>query len=305
MPLTEEVEDVVRAFLKESGFASAGGVVTDLDGTALHESQGRIYIPKPVELGFKELHDLGRPFVLNTLRFPLSVLRTFGRDWYSVSNAPIPAVTLNGSLLGYVTKDSGDGMSFEEIAAYPLAADEIDAALDGVQALLEGGFKDVLLFYYPRDWRTGEIIWTPSPESVLPVKERYVSASSVTAVQFGKLRNQLHAEEICMMFLLVNAPKEQLMAYQHTRRSNFFTQRGVDKLFGAERMAEALRFDLARSMGAGDTELDRFLSGVGLAVLVGGLHLEFKGQMATLRLKDSFDLGDLLFRTAAILRQEA
>src|SRR5215211_7034205 len=121
----------LQQFLEQSTFASAGGVITDLDGTALHEDKGRIYIPKSVELGFKELHDLGRPFVLNSLRFPLSVLRTFGRDWYSVSNSPIPTVTLNGSLLGYVIQEPSGEMSFEEIAAFPLAQTEIDRVLEG------------------------------------------------------------------------------------------------------------------------------------------------------------------------------
>src|SRR5258708_4992445 len=106
----------------------------------------------------------------------------------------------------------------------------------------------------------------------------------------------MHAEEICMIFLLIEAPRKQLMAYQHTRPSNFFTRNGVDKLFGAQRIAEFLSFDLTRSIGAGDTGLDRFLSGVGLAVLVGGLELEFKGLLHTIRLKDSFELGELLFR---------
>jgi hypothetical protein len=47
--------------------------------------------------------------------------------------------------------------------------------------------------------------------------------------------------------------------------------------------------------------LDRFLSGVGLALLVGSLPLDFHGIHATLRLKNSFELGDLLFETAALL----
>src|SRR5947209_4107704 len=106
MGVAPNVDQVLKQFLEESGFAAQGGVVTDLDGTALHEYRGRITIPAPVELGFKQLHDMGRPFVLNSLRFPLSVLRTFGRDWYNLSNSPIPAVTLNGSLLGYVTKST-------------------------------------------------------------------------------------------------------------------------------------------------------------------------------------------------------
>jgi hydroxymethylpyrimidine pyrophosphatase-like HAD family hydrolase len=114
--LDERTTYALQRFVEKSDFAQLGGVITDLDGTALHEEAGRIYIPKPVELGLKELHDLGRPFVLNTLRFPLSVLRSFGRDWYGVSNSPIPTVTLNGSLLGYVIKTPDDEMAFEEMA---------------------------------------------------------------------------------------------------------------------------------------------------------------------------------------------
>src|SRR5437764_995466 len=125
-PMTEVTADptgVVTQFLGACNFAQSGAIITDLDGTALHEDEGRIYIPKPVELGFKHLHDLGRPFILNSLRFPLSILRTFGRDWYSASNSPVPAVTLNSSLLGFVTKSAADEIAFEEIAAFPLPAE--------------------------------------------------------------------------------------------------------------------------------------------------------------------------------------
>uniref|UniRef100_Q021R4 Hydrolase of the HAD superfamily-like protein n=1 Tax=Solibacter usitatus (strain Ellin6076) TaxID=234267 RepID=Q021R4_SOLUE len=303
--LLPEAHETLSMFVAASRFRDAGGVITDLDGTALHEDQGRIYIPKPVELGLKRLYDLGRPFVLNSLRFPLSILRTFGRDWYSISNAPIPTVSLNGSLLGYVTQNAQGEMIFEEIAAYPLARDEIDQALDSLEELLGNGIQEALLFYYPRDWRVGEVIWTPIPERVLGVKEKYVSASSVTAVELRKLRDQLHAEDICMMFLLLDIPEERLMAYQHTRRNSFFTQAGVDKLFGARQIAEQLHFDLASSIGAGDTELDRFLMGVGLAVLVGGLPLDFHGVHGTLRLKNSFELGNLLFEVANLLGENA
>jgi len=108
-----------------------------------------------------------------------------------------------------------------------------------------------------------------------------------------------------MLFLLLNLPSEQLMAYQHTKRENFITHAGVDKLFGAQRMAEYVKFDLGSSIGAGDTELDRFLAGVGLAVLVGGLPLDFHGVHGTLRLKDSFELGGLLFDVAGMLEETA
>jgi hypothetical protein len=304
MDLDQTVTESLQSFVKESDFARTGAVMTDLDGTALHEEAGRIYIPKPVEFGFKALHDLGRPFVLNTLRFPLSVLRTFGRDWYSISNSPIPAITLNGSMLGLVTT-AGDEMAFEEIAAFPLAAGEIDSVVDMAGELIAGDLKNLLLFYYPRDWPMGEIIWTPTADKVIAVKEKYTSASSVTAVEMEKLRKQLHDEEICMIFLLVEATHEQLMAYQHTSPSSFFTADRVDKLWGARQLARLLNFDLEQSLGAGDTEMDKFLNGVGMAVIVGPLQLEYKGLRSTLRLKDSFELGDALFQLAGMIKVSA
>jgi hydroxymethylpyrimidine pyrophosphatase-like HAD family hydrolase len=296
------VEEQLNQFLQETNFASSGGIVTDLDGTAVHEHQGRIYIPEPVEFGLKQLTDLGRPFVLNSLRFPMSVLRTFGREWYSISNAPIPCVTLNGSLLGFVIKTDEDEIAFEEIKAFPLTVVEIDHVLQGVEGLLEGGMKDILVFYYPRDWRIGEVIWTPVPERVIPVKDKYTSASSVTAVEITKLREQMTSEEICMIFLLIEEPEDTLMAYQHTKRSNFFTHEGVDKLSGSLEIAQHLNIELQHSMGAGDSAMDRFLSGVGLAVHVGNVDLNFQGLRQTIKLKSSFELGELLFRLADLQR---
>jgi len=302
MALEKELDDRLKEFLRQSNFASRGGVVTDLDGTAVHEHRGRIYIPEPVEFGLKSLHDLGRPFILNSLRFPLSVLRTFGKEWYGISNSPIPCVSLNGSMIGHVIKTDGDELGFEEIEAFPLEVEEIDEVLEGVKGLLENNIKDILVFYYPRDWRVGEVIWTPVPEKVIHVKEKYTSASAVTAVELLKLREQMSAEEICMIFLLIDAPEDTLMAYQHTKRSNFITHQGVDKLFGSQKIASHLGIELEHSVGAGDTEMDGFLSGVGLAVHVGRLDLEFKGLRDTIRLKNSFELGDLLFRVAELQR---
>ena len=60
------------------------------------------------------------------------------------------------------------GLLFEEITAFPLTNVEIDEVLAGVKGLLDGGINDILVFYYPRDWRMGEIIWTPVAEKVLP-----------------------------------------------------------------------------------------------------------------------------------------
>ena len=301
MVLSAEIDGKLQHFIEQSSFATSGVVITDLDGTAVHEYQGKIAIPKEVELGLMRHYERGRPLILNSLRFPLSVIRTFGQDWYRLSNAPIPTVTLNGSLMGFVKKnDDETELIFEEAVAFPLSKEEIVAALKGVEAILEGGIKNILVFYYPRDWRIGEVIWTPVPENVIPVKEKYKSASAVTAVEFPKLQDQMLTEEICMIFLLIDAPEDQLMAYQHTKRSNFITHKGVDKLFGAQAMAKFLESDLRESLGAGDTELDNFLSGVGLALLVGNQELAFRGVIDTVKLRDSMELGAVLFRAAEL-----
>ena len=290
--------DTIAAFLESSRFSTSGAVIVDLDGTAVHEDQGRIYIPEPVEFGLKALYDVGRPVVLNSLRFPLSVMRTFGKEWLAISGAPIPVVSMNGSQIGYVTRDNKHELCFEEMAAFPLMTHEVDPVLAGVEALLDDDIRDVLLFYYPRDWREGEIIWTPVAEKVVHVKEKYTSASAVTAVELAKLENELHSKEICMIFLLIERPADDLMAYQHSKPSSFFTTKGVDKLTGASKAAELLGFSLADSLGAGDTPMDTFLSGVGMAVIVGGRPLEFRGLEHTIRVANSFELGSVLFQVA-------
>lgn len=300
MLLNAEADAKLQQFINQSSFPTSGAVITDLDGTAVHEYQGKIVIPKEVELGLMHHYQRGRPLILNSLRFPLSVIRTFGQEWYKLSNAPIPTVTLNGSLVGFVKKTDEAELIFEQAAAFPLTGTEIKEALEGVKGMLDGGIKNILVFYYPSDWRIGEVIWTPLPENILAVKEKYKSASSVTAVELPKLQEQMLAEEICMIFLLIDAPEDQLMAYQHTKRSNFITHKGVDKLFGARAMSDLLKCDLRDSLGAGDTELDTFLSGVGMALLVGGIELKFRGLVDTVKLKDSLELGAVLFRAAEL-----
>ena len=295
-------EAILKDFIASSSFRTKGAVITDLDGTAVHEFQGKIIIPKEVEYGLLHHYQSGRPVVLNSLRFPLSVLRTFGNEWYKLSNAPIPTISLNGSLLGHITKTNGEELEFVEVAAFPLAKDEITETLNSVQTLLDAGLNNVVVFYYPRDWRIGEVIWTPSPQNILPLKEKYTSASAVTAVELDKLRDQLTNEDICMIVLLIDAPEDQLMAYQHTQRNNFITHRGVDKLQGATRMAQVLNFELSESLGAGDTPMDTFLSGVGLAVTVGGMQLNFRGLRNTIKLSSSTDLGLLLYQAYELAR---
>jgi hydroxymethylpyrimidine pyrophosphatase-like HAD family hydrolase len=299
----KHVEEQVRDFLSRSTYRARGGIITDLDGTLVHEDQGRVYIPPPVQFALKALYTLGRPLIINSLRFPLSVIRTFGKEWYEISNAPIPTVTLNGSQCGFITKNVSGELEFEELTAFPLTPGEIETVLAGIASLLEDDIRDLLVFYYPRDWRMGEIIWTPVPEKVQEVKSKYLSASSVTAAKFDKLCKEMLAEELCMIFLLVDVPEDRRMAYQHAKPRNFFTREGVDKLFGARSIAERLELDLAHSIGAGDTPMDAFLSGVGLAIIVGGHELPFQGSFGTLRLNNAFELGDLLFRLAELQRE--
>ena len=143
MALSLKVENAIGDFAHSSGFTEHGGVVMDLDGTAVHEEHGLTMIPGPVELGLKALYDRGRPVVLNTLRFPLSVMRTFGKEWLAISNSPIPTVAMNGSQVGYVRRDEKGELCFEEIVAFPLTANEIDGpplGIDVWQIDLNGSF---------------------------------------------------------------------------------------------------------------------------------------------------------------------
>jgi len=302
MPLSEDQRQQLRQFFHYSRFEEKGGVITDLDGTAIYELEGRYSIPKAVELGLIKMYELGHPVVLNTLRFPLSVIRTFGQDWYQIAKAPIPTVLMNGSQLGYIRPDSEGQLTYEEIDAFPLEAAEIKQPLSIVGDLLNEKINDLLVFYYPRDWRQGEIIWTPVAENVAMVQEKYKSASTVYSAPLSELKDELLRQDICMIFLLINIPQDQLMAYQHTKRSNFFTHRGVDKEFGAEQIAKHLGFDLRHSIGAGDSEMDRFLNAVGLAIHVGNPFLTYEGVVPPIKIGSSSELGDLLFELADMQR---
>ena len=137
MSLSLSVENAIGDFAHRSGFTEHGGVVIDLDGTAVHEENGRTVIPRPVELGLKALYDRGRPVVLNSLRFPLSVMRTFGKEWLAISNSPIPIVSMNGSQVGYVRRDKKDELCFEEIVAFPLTSNEIDAVIKSYERAID------------------------------------------------------------------------------------------------------------------------------------------------------------------------
>ena len=298
MKLTDEQIIQLTVFFKQSQFATNGAVITDLDGTAVHEFNGRTVLHESVELGLKTINDLGRPIVINTLRFPYSVIRTFATDWYKMSNAPIPVILLNGSQLGYIRQSADESFYFDQLAAYTLSWEDIEEVIKGVNGLIKDNINNLVLFFYPEDWRAGEIIWTPDKGRIKTLQQKYLSASSVISGSVEALQLMLHAQKLCMIFLLIDIPQDKLMAYQHSKRSNFITRKGVDKLFGAEQMAGILGFDLNHSIGAGDTPMDNFLEGVGLSVHVGRGDLEFKGTHETIKLPGFSELGDLLYRFA-------
>ena len=292
-PYADDLE-ALRSFLDNSRFRTSGVVMTDLDGTAVLEREGRIYLPPSVERGLLRVQAHGRPVIANTLRFPLSVIDVFGAEWHRVAGADLPLVSMKGSQIGRVVRAASGEFSFEEWQATTLTAAEIEEVLIGVEGMLADGLDDLLVFFYPRDWHRGERIWTPLAKRTMAVAAKYRSASDVFSGACQALRDVLHAEPVCMIFLLIDAPRDRLMAYQHTNRNSFFTHGGTGKVDGALAMSAHLGFELADCVGAGDASTDDFLAAVGYAVIVGNAALDYKGKHHTARVPDVAALGDLL-----------
>lgn len=298
MTLSSTVAETLRRFRSTSRFTRSGGVITDLDGTALHEREGRLYVHHSVAEGLKALVELGRPVVINTLRFPLNVIRTFGREWGAITANPVPLVSLNGAVVGLLTPVGEADTTFEELAAFPLSVGEIEDAIGRLDELMSHGVENLVVFTYPRDWSEGEIVWTPHEERVPDLRAKYLSATEVFAGPVERLRALLLARGACMLAIQGDVPDDRLMAYQHANPSGFLNTAGIDKLSGAREAAARLDFELSQSVGAGDTPMDSFLCGVGLAVHVGPMALEFEGRQATIRLPDPASLGRALFALA-------
>ncbi len=293
MAIDQAEREHLRGFLETRDFMR-GCLALDLDGTALTEDRGRIFISDSVAAGVRAIHKLRRPIIINTLRFPLSVIHTIGDAWYQLAEIPVPTVLLNGSILGHIRRVNG-GLEYEELDAFPMSAHELDLVMDGVAQLLSDGIDEILVFYYLRDWRAGETIWTPRPERVDGLRQKFVSASSVRSSPLAGLREDLSTREVCMMSLFVDRPEDKLMAYQHSKRNSFFTRKGVDKASGLLAIAKHFDISLPDSIGAGDTEMDTFLNEVGLAIMVGSASLPFCGRSGALRVASPADLGDVLF----------
>jgi hypothetical protein len=302
MPLRTEDREALRKFVETRNFAR-GMLALDLDGTALLEDRGKVFISSSVEKGVKALHDLRLPVVVNTLRFPLSVIRTIGEAWYQIADVPILTVLLNGSVLGYIKCASGE-LIYEELAAFPLHAEELQSLVTGIRQLIAAGIEDMLLFYYTRDWKAGETVWTPSEARVPGLQAKYVSASRVLSGSADLLQDWLSESEICMASLLIDRPEDTLMAYQHSKRNSFFTRKGVDKASGIREIAKRFDLSLTDSFGAGDTEMDTFLSEVGFAVIVGGAPLPYRGTVDTLRVDSPLELGEVIGHLAEMAAHE-
>jgi hydroxymethylpyrimidine pyrophosphatase-like HAD family hydrolase len=293
----DDPADALRSlerFLQSSRFTERGAVMTDLDGTAVHEVEGQVLLSRSMELGLKRVHDAGRQVLVNTLRFPLSVMRVFGAEWHRVTGDDVWLVSMKGSQVGRVVVSSHGEMGFEEVAAFPLTAGEIDEVMEGLRGMLAAGADDLLVFFYPRDWRAGEQIWAADPRRVAPARDKYRSASQVFAGGLPALEERLRREPLCMIFLLIDAPEDRLMAYQHTQKARFVTHEGVDKRHGGEALAAHLGVSLADTIGAGDAETDTFLGAVGFAVIVGNQDLAFKGLHHTVRVADPAAFGAML-----------
>lgn len=304
MPLSPELSAQLRQFYLTSAFIERGGIITDLDGTAVHERDGTVFIAESVTRGLKALVELGRPVVINTLRFPLNVIRTFGRAWSAFTAEPVLLVSLNGGMLGFLTPTEAGETTFDEVAAFPIADAQIDETVDAFAALVKDGIDNLVLFHYARDWRRGETIWTSRPERIAGLEAKYRSASTVRSSSLEELRDSLHREGAIMLSVVADIPDDRRMAYQHANPNRFVSATGVDKLFGAQEAARFLGFDLESSIGCGDTPMDSFLAGVGLAMHVGPMHLEFRGTTDTVRVRDPSELGDALYDLAGMESDE-
>ena len=297
-----EVLPRLQHFLQGCAFGERGGVMTDLDGTAVHEIEGRVLLSRSVEDGLRQVHAAGREVMVNTLRFPLSIIRVFADEWLRATGSDMHAVSLKGSLVGRIVAARSGQPAFEELAAWPLAEAELREILDGVRGLDGQDVDDLLVFFYPRRWTEGELIWTPDAARIGHVQAKYRSASRVFAGGVAALEAELFAQPQCMVFMLIDVPQDRLMAYQHTGRARFFTHAGVDKRSGGLALAAELGLSLADSIGAGDAEADTFLDEVGFAAIVGNQDVAFRGRSDTVRLADPPAFGELLLATAEALR---
>lgn len=301
MPLSKQQKKVISDFTSQPDFLEKGGLITDLDGTVIQQHEGRYFMPDEVGAGLAELYHSNCAVIINSMRFPLSVINTFAENWYGMSNASIPVVSLNGSQSGYIHKEKS-GFTFEEVNAFPLSEKEIRHLVKDVDGILNNG-RSALVFYYPRDWKKGEIIWTPQKDKVPEMKDKYRSASKVYSSDLETLKEHLLAEEICMVFLLP-VEVEAGSPFQHTDHKDFYSHLNVDKLYGAKKFMSHLGLKIDHFIGAGDTPMDVFLKEVGLVLKVGNLNLNFDCASEVIELQQIADIGEVFTAVAESCKHE-
>lgn len=301
MSLTKEQKKQISDFTNRPEFVELGGLMTDLDGTVIQQKDGRYFMPEQVREGLTDMYNTSCPVVINTMRFPLSVIKTFATDWYDMSKASVPLVSLNGSQVGYINKDNKARFTFEETDAFPLKENEISKFISDVDAILSNN-GNVLVFYYPRAWNKGEIIWTPDKEKVEETKKKYRSASHVYSGKLNTLHDHLLSEDICMIFLLATKTDADV-PYLQTNHKDFYTRRNVDKLYGAKKMISSLHRKIDHFIGAGDTPMDVFLKEVGQVVKVGNMDFPFQFNSPVLHLDHVPDIGEVFSEVAKYCRE--
>ena len=119
MALDRHQKKLIRDFSKRQEFIQLGGVLTDLDGTVIKEKSGESYMPQEVQHGLARMYGASCPVIINTLRFPLSIINNFANKWHRLTQDSIPVVTLNGAQSGYIIKQK-EKFTFQETVAFPL-----------------------------------------------------------------------------------------------------------------------------------------------------------------------------------------
>lgn len=292
MALTEEQQKIVRDFVSHPNFKQQGGLMTDLDGTIVQHQDGNYTIPLEVQAGLTELYRVNCPVLLNTLRFPLSIIETFAAVLYPLAQLPIPVISLNGSQWGYISQGENKEFSFIEAGAKPLTSAEINSFMADIRLLVQNKVPHIAVFYYPRDWTKGEIIWSAEQDRVAEMRQTYKSASQVYSSSLAVLEKNLADEEISMIFLLV---KKDLIQGAHLQRDlkDFYTTAGANKLAGAHAFVNQLGRNLLHFIGAGDTPMDVFLKETGAVIKVGSYPLDFHCQATILPVETVSEIGEV------------
>ena len=301
MALTEEQKILIQDFASHPDFRQYGGLITDLDGTIVQHQDGNYVIPLEVQAGLKELYQDNCPVILNTLRFPLSIIKTFAAVLHPIAQSAIPVISLNGSQWGYISTAKNEEFSFTEAGAQPLKPAEIEGFMADIQLLVQNKVPNIAAFYYPRDWTKGEIIWSPEESRLSDMVQTYKSASQVYSSSLAILEKNLAAEEICMIFLLVKKDLIQGAHLQHNLK-DFYTTAGVNKLAGAHAFVNQLGRNLKNFIGAGDTPMDVFLQETGAVLKVGNLPLDFDCQATILPVETVSEIGEVFTQVAEVYK---